>query len=245
MDLVVRLSPEPIRVFADGDDATGATCGHAVLAGARPSYHVRDTSAPSRSVGVHFRPGGAAALFGIPAGELAGRHTALADLPGTRAAELRERLLAAPSPTARLARLEAFLLARSAAPVRQHPCVAHALSRFGTTGSCAVGTICRETGYSQRWLIERFRDAVGLPPKVYARILRFQAAIRCAGLRPAIGWARVALAAGYSDQPHLVREFQAIAGFAPGAYEPLAGRPNHVPMAASSRTSKTTAPASG
>jgi AraC-like DNA-binding protein len=248
MDLVVRLSPAPIRVFTGAGDETGRSFGHAVVAGVRPSYHVRDTSAPSCSVGVHFRPGGAAILLGIPAGELAGRHTMLGDLFGADAQRLRERLLDTSQPAARLALLEAFLLERCMAPARHHPAVEHALFRLGTTGTCPIGRLCRETGYSQRWLIQQFRDAVGLPPKVYARILRFQGAVALAGRAPAIGWAHLALMCGYSDQSHLSREFQAIAGLPPGAYAPLAGRPNHVPIAearAGSRTSKTALPASG
>jgi AraC-like DNA-binding protein len=247
MDLVVRLSPQPIRVFGGVGDDTGGSFGHAVIAGARPSYHVRDTSAPSCSVGAHFRPGGAALLLGIPAGELAGRHTALGDLFGSRAARLRERVLGAPSPAARLAVLEAFLLERCVAAPRAHPAVAHALARLGTTGACAIGELCRETGYSQRWLIERFRAAVGLPPKVYARILRFQTALGLAARAPRLPWARLAATCGYSDQAHLSREFQAIAGLTPGSYAPLAGRANHVPIGepAGSRTFKTAPPAAG
>jgi AraC-like DNA-binding protein len=243
VDLVIRLSPAPIRIFEDVEGQAARTFGHAVVVGARASFHVRDTSSPSCSVGAHLRPGGAAAVLGIPAGELAGRHTTLGDLWGRQS--LRERLLDETSPHARLVLLEDCLLARLTVRPKD-PAVAHALALLGTTGGCSTARLARETGLSQRWLIERFRAAVGLTPKVYARILRFQNAIAQAGLARSLGWAQVALRCGYYDQSHLSREFQAIAGMPPGAYEPLSvQRPNHVPVGPPLQERPRRAPASG
>jgi hypothetical protein len=91
MALVFRLSPEPIRVFDDPRECASRSFGHAALVGVRSTFYVRDTSAPSCSVGAHFRPGGAAALLGVPADELAERHTALEGLWGAEADRLRPR----------------------------------------------------------------------------------------------------------------------------------------------------------
>jgi AraC-like DNA-binding protein len=230
-NLVFRLSSEPVRVFTDIDDEPGSTFGHAVISGARDSYYVRDTSRPSSSVGAHFRPGGAAALLGVPGEELAGRHTALEDLWGRSAESARERLLDAPAPAARLALFEQLLLARLPGSAPLHPAVDHALARLAARGPCSIEALSRETGTSHRRLIELFRRAVGLTPKVYARIRRFQGALERAGRGRAAGWAQVALACGYCDQSHLTREFLALAGVTLGAYAPLsADRPNHVPV---------------
>lgn len=243
--LVVRLSDEPIRIFEGVQDAAGRTFGHAVLAGARARFHVRDTSRPSCSLGVQFRPGGAAALLGLPAGELAGRYTPLEALWGRAAAEARERMAERSSARERLALLEELLLARRAPRPGLHPAVAHALARLESAlAAPSTAQLARETGYSQRRLIELFRAAVGLTPKVFARIRRFQRALERAGRGRSGGWARVAAECGYFDQSHLVREFQAIAGLAPGAWRPVAPeRPNHVPLreVAGSRTSKSEA----
>jgi len=230
-NLVFRLSSEPVRVFEGVDDEVGNTFGHAVISGARESYYVRDTSRPSSSVGAHFRPGGAAALLGVPGEELAGRHTALADLWGRSATDTRERMLEERSPAARIARLEELLLARLPESAPLHPAVDHALARLGARGACSIEALAADAGMSHRRLIELFRNAVGLTPKVYARIRRFQAALeRSTRGRPA-GWTEVALACGFYDQSHLTREFVALAGMTPGAYAPLsADRPNHVPV---------------
>jgi AraC-like DNA-binding protein len=76
----------------------------------------------------------------------------------------------------------------------------------------------KENGYSHRRFIELFRRAVGLTPKLYSRVSRFQAAIERIGADPAVSWIELALAAGYSDQAHFNREFREFAGITPGEY---------------------------
>jgi AraC-like DNA-binding protein len=87
------------------------------------------------------------------------------------------------------------------------------------------------SGLSHRRFLTVFREAVGLGPKVYCRVERLQDALaRAAAGGP---WSEVALAAGYSDQAHLVREFREIAGLSPGEYRRAAPRAlNHVPLPA-------------
>ncbi len=62
-------------------------------------------------------------------------------------------------------------------------------------------------------LADRFRDQVGLTPKVTARVLRLEQAARLLVQHPA---SEVAVAGGYADQAHLSREVQALAGCTPG-----------------------------
>ena len=242
-NLVFRLSSEPVRVFAGMEDGVGAIFGHAVISGVRSSYYVRDTRHPSCSVGAHFRPGGATALLGVPSEELAGRHAALEDLWGRSASSARERMLDEQAPWKRLALLEELLLARVARSEPLHPAVSRALERLGSPRPCSIEDLSRETGHSHRHLIELFHRAVGLTPKVYARIRRFQRAIERAARGRSAGWAEVALECGFYDQSHLTREFQAFAGLPPGAYAPLSpDRPNHEPVQAPNARSRTSKP---
>jgi methylphosphotriester-DNA--protein-cysteine methyltransferase len=233
VSLVVRLSDAPVRVF-DADAAQSArTFGHAVVGGTRSTYYVRDTHAPSVSLGVQFKPGGAAAWLGVPADELAERHTSLDVLWGRAANTLRERLLDTPSPATRLALFEAALRARAANARRIHPAVAAALAALGDCrGPAAVDTAWRASGFSRRHFIALFRRDVGLAPKVFARLQRFQSVLQRRARLAHASWAQIAAADGYADQAHLVREFQAFAGLAPSSYRPLAARPQHVPVSA-------------
>src|SRR5579859_3916288 len=89
--LVFRLSDHPIRLYDGLDDRRGTNMGHAVVGGPRATFHLRDRRRPVRTVGARLLPGAATLLFGVPADELADRHTPLLDLWGRAALELRER----------------------------------------------------------------------------------------------------------------------------------------------------------
>jgi len=147
----------------------GPQCGHFTVA-AKP---------PGAALGVSFRPGAAGAVLGAPLGELADRHVALGALWGTRAGAVREQLLAARGPQAAFHILESVLGARIQQRLLMHPAVAHALtSRLPhATSPAAVASLQRASGYSPRHFAALFRAAVGLTPKHYQRIRRFNAVV--------------------------------------------------------------------
>ena len=110
-----------------------------------------------------------------------------------------------------------------------HPAVAHALGRFESFAT--VREVVGETGYSHRRFIELFRRAVGLSPKLYCRVLRFQSALNHLAERSPGSLADLALAAGYSDQAHFNREFREFTGMPPSEYREAAPeRAYHVPV---------------
>ena len=228
MSLVFRVSDHPLRLF-DTDGNESRTVGHAIVGGTRTSYYVRDVSQPTQSVGAQLHPGAAELLLGVPAGELAERHTRLDDLWGHAADEARERLALAGSLEAALDLLQTLLTGRLPRVRGIHPAVAHALARFATTSH--VNTVVNESGYCHRRFIALFRESVGLSPKVYCRVLRFQSAIDQIAHDPEAPWANLAAMSGYSDQAHFTRDFRTFTGFTPGAYRRM--RPtakNHVPI---------------
>lgn len=216
MHLVFRLSGPGVRIFDHAADGTGRQLGQALVGGPRAGFYAKDVVAPSHSVGVQLLPGAAQALLGLPADELAGQHVSLEDLWGNHAELMREQLLAAATPQETLHRLEALLLQRlRAGPAQQaHPVVVQALRQF-EAGMRVEDAVAR-SGYSHRQFIRVFSQAVGLGPKLYCRLQRFQKALPL--LQGPLELAAVAMEAGYSDQPHLSREFREFAGLTPEQY---------------------------
>ena len=227
MHLVFRLSDEALRLFDDDSDLDGHRVSTAVVGGARSRFYVRDVSKPLCSVGAQLRPGAAQVLFGVHAGELAERHTALEDLWGVRVGSMRDHLAAAVSLEQRLDTLEQ-LLAERLPPVRGlHPAVAQALQQL--SAATDVHHVVARSGYSHRRFIELFVHAVGLTPKVYSRLRRFQRALR--QVSSVESFAEVATAAGYSDQSHFNREFRECVGVTPTQYRDVGPRfTHHVPV---------------
>lgn len=229
MHLVLRLADEPLRLYDGPGDATGSSVATAVVGGARSAAYLRDVSRPVPTVGAQLHPGAACFFFAPPADVLAERHLPLEDLWGGFAAEAREQLAAAPTPEARIERFEALLVARLRAGATLHPAIAAALRRLGAGE--AVGEVAAATGWSHRHFVARFRAAVGLHPKAWARVVRLQRALQLRTASPAMQWAELALAAGYADQSHLIREFGLIASLTPGGWSRQRPRyPAHVPF---------------
>lgn len=233
--VVFRIAGPALRLFDGPDDRVGRTLGTSVIGGARSAYYVRDVSEPVCSVGAELFPGAAPLLLGLPADELAERHTLLEDLWGRGALEAQERLALAGSAERRLALFESILVARMPRVRGMHPAVAEALTRFDAGSD--VRSLVARSGYSHRRFVALFREAVGLSPKLYSRIVRFRAALeriaapRATKSRTQRSWADLALAAGYSDQSHFNREFREFAGVTPGHYRTLAPiSSHHVPL---------------
>jgi AraC-like DNA-binding protein len=84
-------------------------------------------------------------------------------------------------------------------------------------GKAPIGWICDRLGRSRRHLAVQFRDQVGLPPKIVARILRFDRAVSMLA-RPHANLVDVAFECGYYDQAHLSRDFRSFAGKPPAAF---------------------------
>jgi AraC-like DNA-binding protein len=156
-------------------------------------------------------------LFGLPAGELAGIDVHADDLLYAAAGEIQDRVREAASWPARFAVLDRALLRLLAdgdpPAVPAEVTVAwHRLLR--SRGAVPVAQLARDVGWSERHLANRFQRETGLTPKAAARVIRFDAARRRLQ-RGGTTIAAVAAGFGYYDQPHLVREFRALAGCSP------------------------------
>jgi AraC-like DNA-binding protein len=231
VDIVIPLlDGQRISRFRGSDDRTGEHFDGGVLHGAHDHACQRDTTGASCVVGVHFKPGGAAAFFGGALPALRNRTVPLDTLWGPSARALREELQDTPGLHGRLLRLEAYLVARLALAPPRDQLVAQAVQSMAhdPTGN-PIEPLQRASGLGPTRFIARFERQVGLTPKRYARVLRFHALVSRLAVAPSNDWALTAAEAGYTDQPHLIHEFKRITGMTPTAYTPLhPDQPTHM-----------------
>jgi AraC-like DNA-binding protein len=208
-------------VGADGDAPLEHHGSFAAGVGDRPS--VVEHAGRARCMQVNLTPLGARRLLGVPLAELTNLVVPLDELLGPAARDLAEQLAAAAGREERFALLEGLLLARAADSAPGRPDVAWAWRRLVQSGGgLPVAALAEELGCSRRHLAARFGAEVGLPPKAYARLLRFRRAADALLSGGERGLADVAAACGYADQSHLNREFRVFAGTTPS--ELLASR---------------------
>lgn len=88
-----------------------------------------------------------------------------------------------------------------------------------------IKDICRQTGYSQRTLERRMKKIVGLTPKEFQRIIRFNRALRYIDkVSSEFSWSQIADQFGYYDQAHFIKEFKHFYGETPAGYLPKDSR---------------------
>lgn len=193
---------------------------------------------PCSVMGVHFKLGGSAAFLNMPARELHNQIISLEDL-WQEAGELRERLRwpnAGPSApahstiTTRFQTLEQFLL-RAMRPQHLHPAIEFALREFNRYPQAPVGAVTEQIGLSPRHFNQLFRNYIGLTPKLFCRVQRFQRVLSLVEGKQQIDWLNVALTCGYFDQAHLIHDFQTFADCTPTEYMSKRGiLPFHVEL---------------
>ena len=231
--IVFNLRDEEMRLYDADDPSRFVSCGLVGITGARTNCFAIDTATQDRVIGIQFRPGGTFPLFHAPASAIANCSAPLEDLWRGAAGGIREQLLASPSVDAMFAVLERSLLAHLVRPLDLHPAVAFARVRICRAPHIAtVSGIVDRIALSQRRFIELFRDQVGLTPKAFCRVRRFQRVLESVHRRSSVDWAQVALDSGYYDQAHFIHDFQGFSGLTPAAYLAKATEHlNHVPMA--------------
>jgi len=184
-------------------------------------------------LGVQFKPGGAFAFFGGSAREFADVHVSLEDIWGRDAERLHQRLVQAPTPEDKIEILFREMAHRFSEQTH-HPAVAIALRLFGRCPhSVSIKSVAREAEVSPKKLIRLFAEEVGMTPKAYLRVSRFQQVIERVHTAASIDWMEVVERHGYYDQPHFIREFKEFSGFTPTEYFKLRGPYlQHVPLEA-------------
>jgi AraC-like DNA-binding protein len=174
------------------------------------------------TLGIVLRPAGAYALLGRPLWEVSDLLLDGRDVFGRALDEVAERCAEAGSARARFEHVVRWLtdrIARAKSPDLAVAWMAAEIERRG--GNLRVGALHEDASLSRARAVERFRDQIGAPPKLYARLVRFRLVLERLQADDA-ALSDVALDAGYYDQAHMNAEFRAFAGVSPVAF--LAGR---------------------
>ena len=181
------------------------------------------------AMGIRLHPLAARLVLDRPLHEITDWFVTLDELLGGEADALVDACLAESSPAARLRRFVGWVERRLAdatrAPVPSiDPRVAFVARRLEAShGAASIAALRDESGAGKNRLLAGFRDALGVSPKIYARLLRFARTLALLDRARPRSLAALALEAGYYDQPHMNAELRALSGLSPRA---LAGTRN-------------------
>jgi AraC-like DNA-binding protein len=164
-----------------------------------------------------FLPGAFSMLFGVLAAELTNGDFDAQDVLGHRINELQTRLGEVSEFHDRVQVADGFLIAIRPATESVSAIVKTARVMIRNNGSVRVSEIAYQAGLGLRQFERRFHQEIGVSPKLYARIIRFEAALQRRAVLPTTSWTDIAHDLGYHDQMHMVHDFTRLSGASPDA----------------------------
>jgi AraC-like DNA-binding protein len=247
VEIIIDLTDERKRLYNRDDTTESRSFRHHWISGMRREWIVIDSGMDSSMAVIRFKPGGAYPFLGFALEGITDTVDQLETILGRDNASLRDRILAAPTIDHKMAAIEAWLLERAAGRLEANPVIEYMAGRLFAPAGIRVADVVQEIGYSQRHLLGLFRRWVGITPKQYGRIGRFQRmlssvardcqavdlqarSLPCTPISTEPDWADVAIGHGYYDQSHLVRDFRDFSGMTPSAYlASFRGLENYLP----------------
>ena len=178
----------------------------------RVDMHLRGTL---ESFVIMFQPDGFDRLFSIPMRELTDRDYEAESVLGRSMAQLRQRLGECRSFNERVSLVDTYLLRRSMQSRSFDAISAASHQALLAGGRVNIPSLAAKASMSTRQFERKFSEKVGMRPKLFARIARFEAALDYKARFAAKSWTDVAHRFGYYDQMHMVHDFAEFTGGTP------------------------------
>ncbi len=207
-----------IRVKPEGEDEY-ALQSRSVFVGQQLTRVSLDIGRSHKAVRVGFHPGGLHRLLGVSMAAMIDDHYDAEDVFGAGMKEVNEKLANAKDFDEMHRVIEAFLLQQVKKLKEALPFDKAMLELLRHGGNISIEKIASLACLSLRQFERISKERVGLPPKLYARLVRFSKAYRLHENFPGWSWTNIAYECGYFDQMHLIRDFKQFAGVAPGIIE--------------------------
>lgn len=216
IELIIHLGDRFRRIDEDGQPELQ---DRLLIAGPMSRHILLAPSGRSDVVGIRFLPAGATRLLEVPATEFAEEIVEVGGILRQIDPDLSDRLAEQDGLEDRAALLDRLLLQRFDVTRGLPEVVVEATRRLMTAdGNLEIAALAATCGLGTRQLERLIKQTTGLSPKLLARILRFQSAVRRMEGEQPISLSMLALHSGYSDQSHMNRDFRQFAGLSPTAW---------------------------
>lgn len=234
-ELIIDLTEIPQHIHDNHTLEVVQACSNAWVSGVRTRPITIPSGKGGRMVIVAFKKGAAHPFYPFPMIELT-NSVVMADLAfGKSILDLRESLLYAKSIPEMFHLVEVFLLHKAGDKLYENTsinCIKYVITNIIKQPTISnFHNLSDQIGYSQKHFIDLFKGQVGIPPKQYLKIMRFQKAIYKIEANRSIHWSGIAAESGFYDQAHFINDFRDFSGFTPNEYiKKKAGSLNYVPV---------------
>ncbi len=231
-EILIDFHDTPQFIYDNNSLKEIQACHHIWASGVRTEPITIPSGNGAAMMVISLKKGMAAPFFPFPMEEISDCVVDADLIWGSDFGDLRERLLDETDIGRRFFMVEEFLLWKFSSRLNVNPCVEFAVNEMThRPDNLSIARMNEKIGYSQKHFTEMFRKNIGVTPKSYLKIMRFQKAVRTIDEADSIEWDMIAQECGFYDQAHFINDFKHFSGFTPEQYAQIhMNYQNYVPV---------------
>lgn len=217
--LIIDLQDSPQYIYDNHTLQEIQVCRNVWLSGIRSAPITIPSGHENEMFIVNFRKGRA---YPFLKSQLHAYHDHVVDgelVFGNGINELRENLRDVSDVKQKFLSAERYFEKRAGRRLEENPFIVYAVSQIlHAPEQQTIAAISDKVGFSQKHLIQLFKTHVGLTPKIFTRVIRFQKVINDVEKQSQIDWRQIAFDCGYYDHAHFIHDFREFSGMTPLQY---------------------------
>ena len=219
VNIIIDLTETPKYIFDNNTLIQTQQFQRAWVSGMHSKYISISAAKNACMFVIRFLPGRSFPFLKMPLNELSDRVTDAELLPGKKINILREQLLHADPVSKKFAVAEKWLNTIASYSLNSEAIVRYAVGEINKSSSIkSLAEIADKSGYSQKQFIHIFKTHLGITPKMYHRIVRFNKVLAEIEKTQSIHWTKLCYDLEYHDQAHFIKDFHQFAGFNPNNF---------------------------
>lgn len=215
VQLIINLEENEKTLMSKNGLFTSQSLKKAWIKGVQKQHSTYRLTNSETTLAIRFTTGGFYALTHIPATELQNIFIDAELIFGPSILSLRERLLCTTDISSIFRIVEEYCFNLFSSSADESSVVTSIINNINTP----ITDLAKSTGYSHKHMIRLFKKHVGVSPKYYQRMVRFNRALQdILSTTREVNWSDIVFDNGFYDQPHFIKEFQHFAGLTPNSY---------------------------
>lgn len=180
-----------------------------------PAIVDAENDAPQGNIGIEFSPLGAYRIFQLRHSELKNKIFPLEEIVGKSGKEIKEFIANTDSVNEKIQIIQEYLM-RLLSKSEPDLILDYCLRQIAKSkGLITVMELEKKTGYSSRWLYEKFMEKVGLSPKNLSSVIRFMQFYEAGAKNPNADFFKQNIYTFFYDQAHFIKDFKRFTGLPP------------------------------
>lgn len=217
--LVIDFTDLPKPIYHNQTLKEIQSCKRAWFSGIRNKYITIRSGKGNEMFVINFRKGKAYPFVEMPMNEFTDHVVDGELVMSDEILNMRDALLNISCINQKFLYAEQYLLKTFCHKLIVNPFIDYAVhSILQSPEQLAISRLSARIGFSQKHFIKLFKEHVGVTPKAFVKIMRFQKAIQEIEANRNVHWASIAYESGYYDQAHFISDFKDFSGFTPKQY---------------------------